>query len=421
MVLQLHSITFNIDPSSAANSAMNIRRSEEYEISIPEFRKETANDFRFNCAAYAISETQGQDVRIHVQFVTHATADRNWEVKATGGGIMGSIDPVQFIFGPGETLATVEFSLPRRNFSKIGVNEIRWDWFYRLANTDSWVRLHTTRHRIYIVLSVPPAPWTQVFADRQNPWGVLLDECCRIAAGCKTDVKATRRITKAVNCNYHLRYDTDSGRPRYNFSSWSGWSFELENWIEFVLHSNVPETPRFCANTTEDYPDYWIINCYDAAGSLSLMSKVIGAQVEYHFHMPFGYLNRVYPIGRGICNNPFPPNPCSGQGFEVDSDATFPNRTGFGNHAYTKLNNRVFDACMKDFVGCLEKLYLSILIAVLILVTCGQADLSSLRDRYNGWLINLEQPNYDKYVIDTSTPQEAAAAGGSPVNNPVTF
>lgn len=421
MVLQLESINFNLDTSSATNSAMNIRRNQDFEVPLPEYTKLTANLFEYNCAAYAIAETDGQVVNIRVQLATFATASRVWEVKATGGGIMGPLDPIRVEFAPEATLATVDIPLSYRDFSRVGVHQVTWEWFYRRQGESSWQRLKNTSHRIYLVLSVPPAPWSQSYGDYRNPWGELLDECCRIAGGSKDNIWAARKMTKAINRDYNLRYDTDRGAPRYNHSSWDAWQFEMSNWIEYVLHGNVPPEPRFCPGTSEDHPDNWIVNCYDCGGALSLMTKIVGAQTEYHFHAPFGYLNYIYPIGRGLCNNPFPENHCSGEGFVTDSDATWPTRGGFGNHAYTRLNNKVFDACMKDYLSLWEKTALAILIALVILFSCGQADVSGLRDRYNGWLINMEQQAYEEYIIDTSTSQEAAAAGGSPEIESVTF
>lgn len=397
---------------------MNIRRNQDHEIQLPEYRKETASIFEFNCAAYAIAETEDQNVYIRVGFAIPPGADRQWEVKATEGDIMGSIDPIQVNFSPDSTTQTIDIPLTHRNFSKVGVYNVTWQWYYRRIGSSSWLQLQRTSHRIYLVLTVPPSPWTQEYAHPRNPWGELLDECCKIAAGCKNAVKATRRITKAIYRNYHLRYDISRGAPRYNFSGYTTWHFELANWINFVLQGNVPQNPRFCPNSPQDYPDKRIVNCYDCAGSLSLMSKVVGANTDYYFHFPFGYLNYVYPIGRGRCNNPFPDFPCSGTGTEVGPNDQ---RSCFGNHAYTKLNNRVSDATMKDFLSLWERIMLAVLIVLLIIFTFGQADLSSFIDRYNGWLINLSQTGYERITIDTSKPFEDAWAGGQPYLEGITF
>jgi hypothetical protein len=124
----------------------------------------------------------------------------------------------------------------------------------------------------------------------------------------------------------------------------------------------------------------------------------------------------VLPIGRGQCNNPFygcwSNDPVRG----VD-DAT---RTGFGNHAYTKLagqNN--YDACMKRWLTWLEQLLLTIVYfivwLILLVLSLGQVDRFDLLERASGWLVNLTQGEYNAETIDVSTPAEAAAAGGTPV------
>ena len=104
------------------------------------------------------------------------------------------------------------------------------------------------------------------------------------------------------------------------------------------------------------------------------------------------------PIGRGKCNNPFygswANDPVRGE-----DDAT---RSGFGNHAYTKLagqNN--YDACMKQWRSWLEQLILTIVYfivwLILLIITFGLAPpLPILLDRAQGWLVNLTQPGVQR-------------------------
>jgi len=99
-----------------------------------------------------------------------------------------------------------------------------------------------------------------------------------------------------------------------------------------------------------------------------------------------------------------------------EDDAT---RSRFGNHAYTKLagqNN--FDACMKQWRSRIEQLVLTIIYFIvwllLLIVTFGLVNRFDLFDRAQGWLVNLIQTEYNATTIDTSTPAEAGAAGGTP-------
>jgi len=413
MTLQLVSIAFNYDQTSAANSAINIRRNRDYEIPIPEFSKETIWDFNYNCAAYAIAETLNETVYIQVEFATLPTTVRTYEVKATGGGIMGNLDPIQIVFENGAATETNLIPLTHRTFSKIGAYDITWEWSYRIEGSNSWIRLQTSHHRIYLVLTIPPAPWTQDIGDYHNPWGDLLNDCCVIAAGSEDSVTTTRKIAKKVYSNYNLRYDTIQGRGRYCLTS-SG-PFSIDNWIDYVIRGNVPDNPRFCPGTPEDYPDKWIVNCYDCAAALSFMAKILGANTGYNFHDNFGYLNYVEPIGRGKCNNPF--YGCSGTPAVGPDDP----RSGFGNHAYTKLNGQTYDACMKQWLSSTQKAILWLIILIIIIFSCGQRNIADLLDRVGGWLLNLSQNNYEEFTIDTSESFEATVATGTPYPRIIDF
>ena len=304
--------------------------------------------------------------------------------------------------------------MERRHRITITRTRVSWQWKYRHGGP--WHNLVTTSHRMYLVLSIPNAPWTQTFADKRNPWTDLLDECCVRAAGASTAVSAAKRMVAAIYSSYSLRYDIVSGAPRYGFAV-TGGSFALTNWINYVLHGNAPANPNFCPGSAEEYKNFLIVNCYDAAASLALMAKVVGAPLDYYFDQPFGYLNYVEPIGRGKCNNPF--YGCMGGVPEVGPDDT---RTRFGNHAYTKLSAaRNFDACMKEWLPALTKLLLFLLWLIIFIITLGMLNVESLLDRANGWLVDLTQTIYDQRTTDTSQPFEAAAAGGTPAVQTLQF
>jgi hypothetical protein len=284
----------------------------------------------------------------------------------------------------------------------------------RPQGTQNWQALVSTSHRIYLLLDIPSAPWSQTFGDKHCPWTDLLDHACAIAGGASNERTASIAEAKAIYSNYSLRYDIVNGSPRYGFGGTSG-SFRLTNWIAYVLQATPPAGSSFCQGSGEAYNNNWIINCYDAAASLALMGKAVGVRLDYYFHGPFGNLQFVLPIGRGKCNNPFygcfANDPVRGA-----DDAT---RTGFGNHAYTKLagqNN--YDACMKKWRSCLEQLILTIVYfiiwLILLIITLGFVNRFDLIDRAQGWLVNLTQSEYNDATIDTSTPAEAASAGGAP-------
>lgn len=407
MALALKTITFNHDPFSASTSALNIRRNKDFEVPVPEYDAAIPRTPSESCAAYAKQETTGQTVFVRVELTRTGPGNPHFEVRAQGGGLLGALDPQAVNFTGGAVSQTADFPLSHRDFSRIAREDVTWQWQFRQQGNPSWQPLAATSHRIYVVLKVPPAPWTQALADKRNPWTDLLDFCCQIAAGKKNAPAATESLTKNVHTGYSLRYDIVSGAPRYGFWQ-TGSSFQLTNWIEYVLRGNAPATPVFCNGTAEQYKNYWIVNCYDCAASAALMAKAVGADSDYYFHAPFGYLKYVEPIGRGKCNNPF--YGCSGNNPAVGPDDT---RTSFGNHAYQKLNgSKNYDACMREWLSPFMKLLLIFLWLIILIATLGLVNLKSLLNRAGGWLVDLAQAVYNDRTIDVSQPFEANAASG---------
>jgi len=418
--LVLRTIEFNHNPDSAATSAMNIRRNKDFEVPVPEYDSAMPRPPAESCAAYSIADTDRHNVVIRVTFAIPAQASAiTLQVRALGGGIMGALAPRNVVFPAGQTTATVEFALSNRAFRAIGVHDISWRWQLKGADPvlPIWAPLVTTAHRIYLVLAVPDAPWTQAFADKRNPWTDLLDESCVRAADARTPVVAAKKLVQAINSAYALKYDIISVNLRYGFIGFAS-SFALSKWIDYVIRGNAPADPKFCPGSPEQYANLRIVNCNDCAASLALMAKVVGIRLEYFFHQPFGYLDFVVPIGRGKCNNPF--YGCAGAVIAVahpDFD-----RTRFANHTYTKLpSGHVFDACLQEWVDPLMRVLLMLVWFLILIITFGVVNLEGLLDRANGWLVDISQAEYEARVIDTSEPFESEAATGMPVLQPLAF
>lgn len=412
MPLILRTITFNHDLAGTTTSALNIRRNKDFETALPEYDSNIPRSGAEQCAAYAIKATKNQSVFVRCVFELPGNAA--FEVTATDGGVLGALDAK--VVGPAASgTITVDFPLSHRDFGAVGRHDVTWQWQVRPQGANNWQALVSTSHRIYVLLDVPGAPWVQTFADKHCPWTDLLDHTCVIASGARGEMAAAIAHVKKIYSSYNLRYDIVSGAPRYGFGSTSG-SFKLTNWIAYVLLGSPPSTPTFCQGSGETYNNNWIVNCYDAAASLALMARSVGARLDYYFHGPFGKLQFVLPIGRGKCNNPF--YGCwSNDPIRGADDAS---RTGFGNHAYTKLTGQHnYDACMKKWRSWLEELILTIVYffvwLIILIFTLGSVNRFDLFDRAKGWLVNLAQSEYNGAVIDTSTPAEAASAGGSPV------
>src|SRR3989441_8998316 len=111
------------------------------------------------------------------------------EIKADGGGVLGSIDPQTVTFTNGVSVPEfVSFELHHHTIGIDGIKfeDITWDWKFRCCGGVEWEPLQTTHHRIYIVLEEPKLPWKQQgFPNDQNPWTEALDYSCVWAAGKK--------------------------------------------------------------------------------------------------------------------------------------------------------------------------------------------------------------------------------------------
>ncbi|HET8921856.1 MAG TPA: hypothetical protein VFN26_02550 [Candidatus Acidoferrum sp.] len=399
-------IKFNYDESSLSNDAFNIRIDQLHDVPVPEwdqskFRPEESP------AAYAIKETAGHTVYIQCRFeMDPASAAATATVKATGGGILGAIDPitVNFVNGvshdashPGNQ-EYVQIPLRHRKFSAITREDISWEWLYKCPHSHVWHPMDIrTHHRIYVVLEQPPLPWSQTDAQRY-PWTSALDYAIVSAntRGLSDAREAAARVVQHVN-GEPLQYDIWGGRPFYYAGGFGGGTFMIAAWLAGFI--NGP-----------------IVNCYDCASAVTTFSNVLGCHLTYQFHGPFGYLDPVYPIGRGLCNNPFyglraaPYNvPLVG----VDDAG----RTSFGNHAYSKQAGNNYDACMRGAPGCATALAYYILGLLILILSLGAAATLAhlLFMRAAGFLVDLSQPDYESITLDTSTPAEALRDGGAPV------
>lgn len=411
-VIRITHIKFNFDPTAHSADALNIRVDRTHEVDVPEWN-ESMFLARHSKAAYALEPTRNRTIFIQCRFeITPALPALTGTVRARGGGILGAIDPftVQFVNGVSNDTSHggdpeyVQIPLRRRRFNAITRSDIRWDWSYQCLRSQEWLDMEQpTRHRIYVVLDVPPAPWSQT-TPQIYPWTTALDYAIVEANtnSISDRSEAAALIVKHVN-GEPLQYDIWGGRPFYWSSAFPGGIFDIDAWL-----AGFTEGP--------------IVNCYDCASAVTTFSNVVGCQLTYQFHDSFGYLNPVYPIGRGLCNNPFyasSPPPHNVPLVGVDDAG----RTSFGNHAYGKQTGNNYDACMRASLGCLRALAYFLLAVFVLVVTLGFA--ASLARRLlmkaSGWLIDMSQSEYNGIVVDTSTPIEATSNGGSPVAEPLSI
>lgn len=415
MSLTLVSITFNHDLQSSATSALNLRRNKDFEVLTPEWPLPVGSTPPERPAAYAMADTYLQDVIVSVALSSTMAGD--FEIRATGGGVLGAIAPTVLNVAAGATIV-VDAHLAQRRFDVVGRHDVLWQWSYRSVGAGSWTNLVTTEHRVYITLAAPKAPWTQTPASTHLPWADLLEHVSAATSGFAQNFPfaITRALVWTINELLDLRYDVVyAGSGRYGFFV-TGDHFELTEWIEYVLR-NQPPAETVCDPESGNHRIEHTVGCYDTAASLVLMATILGADLRYQFHEPFGMLNPCYPIGRRYGNNPHYYPSCVSQPPLVGLDTP---RTHFVNHTYTTdPNDRIFDACLRASVE-----WFAYLIYLIVAFIWGffRLDLAyEYWDRAHGVITKRTQQDYETSFIDTTTLLEQGLAGGMPVEQVVDF
>ncbi|MDO4571676.1 MAG: hypothetical protein Q4D38_14940 [Planctomycetia bacterium] len=216
-------------------------------------------------------------------------------------------------------------------------------------------------------IAMSNSPWNtsdSAADDKTQPWVTALEFAIE-TAGTKTLNTSTGVLTRLteflhgqddpqttdVTEGHGLSYETTGGAAKYGRRY--GGPFNLSGYMA--------------------KSDGNVVNCYDQAAALTTFGRLLGIEVRYAYMNKFGYINTVNLVGVGDCNNPFYENGTAINSKVVGNDLLWSSRTGFGNHAFVMLGDNVYDACALT----VNKLY----------------------------------DDYLADAIDTSTPDESAAAG----------
>ncbi len=327
--VDLSTLAFNYDPLVVAVDGLAIRRNFNNDVSVPEWRKgmTLASD---SPAAYAITRVTGKVVTIRAVFTISGPAPAAVQIRATGGGILGAVDPTTVVFGAGNT-ATVTLQLNHHQLAAAGVQvqNVAFTWQYQIGGS-AWTRIGTSNHRIYVVLARPMAPWTQSATptDKQLPWTDVLDYACVWANGATTPEAAIQAITTKVNGGINLTYDTVNGRSVYT-DNVAPQSFLATEFIKF-LKTGGGRGPK--------------VNCTDCATIVTSFTNILGTNV-------FASTMAIVP----------PPTTIKFACNEIIAIGTpgwaVPFKYGFNFHevAWTgggsSMTDKVYDACLQVDVG----------------------------------------------------------------------
>ena len=190
-----------------------------------------------------------------------------------------------------------------------------WEWYLEKiklrGKSQRYSRKHiaTTMNKIYIILNEPQHPWG-IYGERA-PWLRVLDIACREAEGAVNPVSAAAKITCYLYSDKKINacYTTESNYSKNNNPA-SG--FRLTDFLN-KMRTGVGK-----------------VNCYDMGKALVTFSNALGCGLDLMYFKSVNIdpirLNRVRPVG-------------------WDTDRKSPEN--FENHAFTEMENRIFDASIK--------------------------------------------------------------------------
>jgi hypothetical protein len=322
--VSLSAIRFNHDTTSSSNSAFNIRKNFTRNVDVPEWdptdtRPEDAP------AAYAIQETTGHTITIQARFAIGTASNVQMQMQALGGGILGAIDPITVTFRGGTSNpAFVTIPLNHQTIAAAGVSrqDITWTWQYRPASGGNWTTMATTHHRIYTVLKVPSAPWTQAGypGNTQLPWTDVLDYACVWAAGAKTYDSAAAAVTTKVNQSLGLKYDMSSGASVYVD-------------IDHALGLEVFLCTQFVRMLAGGVGKGKVVNCTDCATIVATFANILGCELNESTMAANFQLNQIIAIGQPTWGYP-----------NWGSSFSYHEVAWMGANSYT---SPLYDACLQ--------------------------------------------------------------------------
>ncbi len=311
----IEAIKFNHDTTAAVNDALNIRKNAARFIGIPEWRRFVSVNPEDSRAAYAVKTTHHKPITVQVDLSTTDPGAAFVEVRVEHHV---EARPVNFINGK---TGFVSFELidPPVARGRLGIWDQEWHWEQRRTPHHPWHHFATTRHRIYVVLDVPTAPWKQAPynpANTQLPWTDVLDYACRWAAGGTSTDMAAALVTQSVYAlgTAVVTYDCPGGGS----SHYSAGNFDCSAFIDRLrggLGNGV------------------YVNCSDCATIVSTFANALGCDL-WQSRMGWGFaLNPLLGIGSNVWQTA-----CGWPGFNYHEVAW---------EGACTANDDVYDACLQ--------------------------------------------------------------------------
>lgn len=170
--VMLREIRFNHNLNRSDNSALNIRKNYNDEVSRPEWVNGESDPVAYCKATVAVPVVK---TRFRIDSILSYTV--NVRAVAQQGNFLGDIPstPVNFLLcQSGEvSLALVNQNIPG---TAMGRYQVTWTWQYQDIRTGIWTLMGVSVHTVYLTDAMPHAPWAQDAGQpRQWPWSDAFD------------------------------------------------------------------------------------------------------------------------------------------------------------------------------------------------------------------------------------------------------
>ena len=314
MSLQLDAIRLNHDPSGATTDALNIRRNHGTFVTVPEWTRGVSTVPEDSLAAYSIADTKGHTITIQARFSCTGPGTKTFEVRAVDptvdppaprgcpkgclplwrllaalirdlfGNVLGEVAAKKITCSGGQTgWETFKLEKVRLWNGGVGIHTTSWRWQYRRKPSDPWTDFETSRHRIYALLEVAKAPWTQTPYSSTNtrlPWTEVMDYACQWALATANPDAAAAAVTSRVHGLGPARVEYDC--PGFGSSHYTFPGFDCTAFLDRLRGG--PGNGQY-------------VNCTDCATIVSTFANVLGCEL-WQSRMGWGFgLNPIVAIG----------------------------------------------------------------------------------------------------------------------------
>lgn len=336
----IRQISFNHIQGKHDADAMDLK--EKYDtavISSPEaIFDDAGNATKSNPFLYLGGKKPNLKIRVEVKpGIIEKSKIKTGAAALVSGNILPELDEQEFD-------NNTEFEIPFQNNieSKLKKGNQKWTWklteIQGTGLSKQTISCETTVKNGYVLFKEPlKSPW-DMNDNKKKPWIKVLDVAIVQAGNMELDQNSSSAIMANIT-NYTFNqmgwtYETVSGAPKYASMLPFG-TINLNSYLE------------------KDNGN--IVNCYDQCFSLSALARLLGINAQGNYQDPFGRILVVNLIGVGQCNNPFYKDPANPDYLKKPViyviEAAYRYRTGFGNHAYVKFNDFVYDACAGPVIG----------------------------------------------------------------------